>query len=335
MLVSEPANIAYLSGSWKIEGYLLISETCEPKFFTNPIYTQEVKKIFGFTPIITGLGESILSLVAKHLSSYRGKRVGFESRHISYSEYKAISSYLINKNIELVPSVGVLENLRLIKDKNEIVKIKKSISISLEAFSYAKEIRSEKMSEKDLAIEIDKFLRLKGDDELAFKTIVAAAQNAALPHHTPGEDTLDKKNVLIDLGSKYYGYCADLTRVLICSKMPLLFRKMYDTLLKAQSAAIRKIRPGAKVSDVDKAARQVIEKCGWGKNFVHGLGHGIGLSVHEEPFIGPKNKNCLQEGMVVTIEPAIYIQNKIGFRIEDMVLVTSSNAEVLSSNGNR
>ncbi len=191
------------------------------------------------------------------------------------------------------------------------------------------------MSEKDLAIEIDKFLRLKGDDELAFKTIVAAAQNAALPHHTPGEDTLDKKNVLIDLGSKYYGYCADLTRVLICSKMPLLFRKMYDTLLKAQSAAIRKIRPGAKVSDIDKAARQVIEKCGWGKNFVHGLGHGIGLSVHEEPFIGPKNKNCLQEGMVVTVEPAIYIQNKIGFRIEDMVLVTSSNAEVLSSNGNR
>jgi Xaa-Pro aminopeptidase len=333
LLVTAPANVAYLTGTNEIDGYILLAIDDRPLLFTNFIYAVQANNLADFQPIMAGLGESMFSLLTKHIAKFKYKRVGFNPKHLSYLEHKTISTYLVNKSLEFTPLPGIIEDLRATKDREELANIKKSINITKEAFTYAREILSENMSEKTLAIEIDKFLRLKGDNELAFDTIVAAGANASSPHHRPGDQAIGSENVLIDLGAKYYGYCADLTRVLICSKMPLLSRKIKDTLLKAQDLAIQKIRPGAKISDVDKAARGYIEKRGWGKNFGHGLGHGVGLQVHEEPFLGPRNNGVLKKGMVITVEPAIYIEKKMGFRIEDMVLVGSQKAEVLSGNG--
>jgi len=191
------------------------------------------------------------------------------------------------------------------------------------------------MTEKTLSVEIERFLKLKGDNETAFNTIVASGKNSSLPHHHPKEDSLGKKFFLIDLGSRHYGYCADLTKMFFWSKIPRQLRRIYDTLLSAQEASIKKIREGVPTSEIDKAARIIIEKKGWKKNFTHGLGHGVGLSVHEIPIIAPANKEILREGMVITIEPAVYFTNNFGIRIEDMVLVKKDKGEVLSGNLNR
>jgi len=191
------------------------------------------------------------------------------------------------------------------------------------------------MSEKDLRIEIERFLRLKGDIDLAFPTIVASGKNTAFPHHQSSNKKLSNEILLIDLGSKYYGYCADLTRLFFWGKIPILLRKIYDTVRKAQEIGIKKIKDGVKASAVDKAAREIIDKKGWSKYFGHGLGHGVGLCVHEPPMIGPNCNRILKEGMVVTIEPAIYLSNKFGVRLEDMVLVRKKKGEILSGNFHR
>ena len=214
------------------------------------------------------------------------------------------------------------------KSLSEIASLRKSASISKQAFEFAGEIYEAAMTEKDLGIEVERFLRLKGDNQLAFSPIVACGANSAFPHHQPGHDKIGRKSFLIDLGSKYCGYCADLTRVYFEGKMSLLFRKIYDVVRKAQELGIRKIRDGASAFEVDKAARSYIEKCGWGKYFGHGLGHGVGLAVHEPPFLSSKSREILKENMVVTVEPAVYLPGKFGVRVEDMVLVRHRKGEV-------
>jgi Xaa-Pro aminopeptidase len=188
------------------------------------------------------------------------------------------------------------------------------------------------MTEKDLSIETEKFLKLQADNRLAFPPVVATGQNTALPHHIPTETKLNKNFFLIDLGSMHCGYCADLTRVFFWGKISSLFKKIYDAVRLSHDSAIDKIKAGVKANEVDKAAREIIEKKGWGKYFGHGLGHGIGLAVHELPYLNRKNEEILKEGMVVTVEPAIYIKGKFGVRIENMVLVKETKGEILSGN---
>jgi len=225
--------------------------------------------------------------------------------------------------------------LRMIKDKKELALIKKSAQITQEAFHFINEVFDETMTEKDLTIEVEKFLRLRGDDQIAFKPIVASGKNTVFPHHLPNNKMIGKEFFLIDLGSKHCGYCADLTRVFFWGKMPLLFKKIYDTVILAQELAIKSIKDGVKASQVDKIARQIIVKKGYGKYFGHGLGHGIGLSVHEPPFLVPGNNQVLKEGMVVTVEPAIYFKDKYGIRTEEMVLVKKNKGELLSGDTHR
>ena len=191
------------------------------------------------------------------------------------------------------------------------------------------------MTEKDLSIEIEKFLRIKGDNDIAFNSIVASGKNTIFPHHYPTDEPIGKNHCLIDLGSKYKGYCADLTRLIFYSKMSTIFKKVYNIIKKAQDLSIQKIKDGITAGEIDKIARDYITKQGFGKYFIHGLGHGIGLSVHEPPYLQPNNKQVLKEGMVITIEPAIYFKNTFGVRLEDMVLVQQKKGEILSEYGNR
>lgn len=330
LLITNPANITYLSGFRQGEGYLLITTEEELIYFTNFLYMQTAKKIKHWKVITSSSNSNIFSLIAEKIKRIKHKRVGFEAKTLPFLEYKTLFELLLKEKIEFSGTSDFVEKIGMIKNQKEISLIKKSVQISKEAFEFVKEIFDEEMSEKDLSIEVEKFLRLKGDNEIAFDTIVASGKNTVFPHYSPKYSRIGKKFFLIDLGSKYYGYCADLTRIFFWSKMPLLFTRIYDTIRKAQDIGIKKVKEGVTAAEVDKAARDFIDKQGWGKYFGHGLGHGIGLSVHEPPFIQPNSEEILKEGMVITIEPAVYFKDKFGIRIEDMVLVKQKKGEVLS-----
>lgn len=335
LLVSNPLNITYLTGTPDMDGYLLVTCAQELFYFTNFLYRKQAKEIDLWRVILSDNKQNIFHLIAKTIKQLKNKKIGFEAKHLPFLEQKTIQSSLPGKNIKFLETSDFIEKMRMIKTRGELRSIKKSTSISMEAFCFVEEILGETMTEKHLAIEIEKFLRLKADNELAFATIVASGTNTVYPHYRPQEILIGNKNLLIDLGAKYCRYCADLTRIFFCSKMPTLFKKIHDTVRKAQELGIGKIKHGVKIAEVDKAAREHIEKKGWGKYFGHGLGHGIGLSVHEPPYLRPNNDEILQEGMVITVEPAIYFNNNFGIRIEDMILVKANGAEVLSGDSYR
>lgn len=335
LIVSKPENITYLTGCKQPDGYLVLSTDQKLTYFTNFIHMKTSQQIKTWKLIIYNNKHNIFEVVSDELKKLKYKKVAFEGKHLPFLEYKALNQGLKDHCILLCETRDLIEALRMVKDKNELALIRKSAQITKEAFEFIAEIFDEAMCEKDLSIEAERFLRLKGDDQIAFKPIVASGKNTVFPHHLPDNTIIGNEFFLIDLGSKYYEYCADLTRVFFWGKMPLLFRKIYDTVVRAQELAVKSIKDGIKASQVDNVARQAIEKKGYGKYFGHGLGHGIGLSVHEPPFLVPGNDQVLKEGMVVTVEPAIYFKDKFGIRVEDMVLVRKNKGEVLNGHAYR
>ncbi|MDD3296642.1 MAG: Xaa-Pro peptidase family protein [Candidatus Omnitrophica bacterium] len=329
LLITNPLNIAYLTGFTKSQGYLIITREGRKIYFTNPIYKDIAKSFKGWEVIVKNPGSNILGLVAKIIKRMRFTNLGFEEKNISYANYRFLREAFSQTNIELKATGNLVEILRMVKTPKELRFIRKSAQITKEALCFIEETFHPALREKDLSLNIDRFLRQKGDNETAFSTIVAAGSNTAFAHHIPTELKIGSNFFLTDLGSKYYGYCADLTRVFFWGKMPLLFKKIYATVQKAQELSLKKIKEGVKASDIDKAARNFIERKGWGKNFTHGLGHGVGLEVHELPSLSPKSDIILKKGMVVTVEPAIYIKGKFGVRLEKMVLVKENSQEVL------
>ncbi len=327
-LFSSGENIGYLTGSFDTQGYLLVTRDNQPLYFSNFLYQQKLKVLKDCKVKIANQG-SIFKLIAQELKRQRVKNLGFEPR-LSFGGYNFLNFELKGSGIRICAVDDFLEEIRAVKSKKEVSLITKSAQMSQKAFEYAKEIACAQMSEKDLSIELEKFLKLLGDNAVAFPPIVASGKNTVFPHHRPGAAKLDKKFFLIDLGSKYYGYCADLTRVFFCGKISLLFKKIFDIVRRAQELSLKQVKDGAKASIVDSAARNYIAKKGFGKYFGHGLGHGVGLSVHEYPTINQKSQDVLREGMVVTIEPAVYLNNRFGIRIEDMVLVKKNKGEILS-----
>ncbi|MDD4183041.1 MAG: aminopeptidase P family protein [Candidatus Omnitrophica bacterium] len=331
VVFSKAVNISYLSGFREADGYLLLSQDGELIYFTNFIYEYEAKDLNTWKVVVAR--GNIFKELSNTIKSLHLRRIGFEAKNIPYLEYSKIKQYLIANGIELCETVDLLEKIRAIKEPGEISLIKKATSISEEAFEFVMEIRDKAMTEKQLNIEIERFLRIRGSNSIAFPAVVASGANSALPHHAAREGRrLSENFFLIDLGAKYYEYCADLTRVFTWGKITPFFRRIYDIVRKAQDLSIKKIKDGVTVKEVDNAARSFIEKKGYGQFFGHGTGHGVGLEVHEIPFVGPRSEEILREGMVITIEPAIYLKGKFGIRIEDMVLVGKNKGEVLSGN---
>ncbi|MCD6228767.1 MAG: aminopeptidase P family protein [Candidatus Omnitrophica bacterium] len=327
LLVSNPYNIKYLTGFREANGYLLIS----PKgvvYFTNFIYAQEAKKITLWK--IEVVDYNLFETIVKKIYALKINNLGFESKHLPFLEYKEFKKNLNMRGINFIKTIDLIENLRAVKTQEEIALIKKAVDITLEGFKFAKELIDPAITERKLALEVERFLRIKGDNEVAFSPVVGFGKNSAFPHHLPDYEILGGKRMfLIDLGAKYCGYCADLTRVFFLDKMPLSLKKIYDIVRGAKDLVLKKIRPGLKGKEIDRIARQFIEKKGKGKNFGHGLGHGVGLCVHEKPFLNPHSEEIVRENMVLTIEPAIYLTNRVGVRLESMVVVTSVGAEVL------
>lgn len=326
-LTSDSADIQYLTAEKNLQGWALFTASQEIIYFLNPISAQKIKAATS-TRVIKSFN-TLSEKIAKEAKKLKLKKIGFSESDITYQTFHKIKESLSKENIAFSPTKSLIAQQRKIKDSKEIKLIKKAALYSSETFEYIQEIFNQQMSEKSLGVEIERFLRLRADDEIAFPPVVASGKNTFYAHHSPGEDKI-KNFFLVDLGAKYHGYCADLTRVFFWGKMPSLFGKIYKTVKKAQIVAINKIKEGKKASEIDRAGRDVIEKQGFGKYFCHGLGHGVGLEVHELPYLNPNSDETLKEGMVLTIEPGVYYKNLFGIRLESMVIVKSNGGEVIA-----
>jgi Xaa-Pro aminopeptidase len=329
LLITKDVNISYLTSFVSRESWTLIS----PKqnfFITDFRYYNEAKeKLKEFS--IVKINGSIFDCVAKLAKKIGIKRLGFESKNLSFAEYKKINKEIISA-IKFIPTFDLIESLRQIKTEDEIAKIRQAIKINIQGFKYLEEVIKPGISERDIAIEFENFIKKNGAD-LAFETIVAAGSNSAYPHAQVSRRKLKKnESVLIDSGVVFQGYRSDLTRIFFLGRIPLYFSRLYQQVQAAQEIAIKKIAAGVRICDIDKCARNFLSSKKLGRFFGHSLGHGIGMETHENPSISSKNKTRLSSGMIFTVEPAIYLHGKFGIRIEDIVLVRDSDCEVLSGN---
>lgn len=259
--------------------------------------------------------------------------IGFESRRISVQQYNELHKQLkqTNAEVELTPLADLSEDLRRIKDPDEIASTYQALRIAESVFRQVVKGLKPGMSEKAIAWEIETGLREAGADNLSFPVIVASGPNSALPHAVPGDRCIEiGEPILIDWGCKLHGYCSDTTRTVILGPPDDTFLKVYHCVLEAQQRAIAAIKAGANTRIVDSAARDHIHNNGYQGKFGHGLGHGTGLAVHEAPRLSPVKESILKTGMIVTVEPGIYLPQWGGVRIEHQVVVRSDGAEVMN-----
>lgn len=330
MLVTTELNVSYLTGFGGDSSYLLVHGKGELMLTDSRYETQLEEECPGLEFVSRTSKVPMLELIENTVQSHRFKSLMVEADSLSHNQYQLFASKLAST--QLVSSSAVVEQLRMIKDKDELQEIRRSIHLAERAFEVVRSSLTEAKSERLIAAEIEHQIRLFGGTGCAFKPIVGVGPRAALPHAIPTDRTIGESPfVLIDWGAKAGRYMSDLTRVLVTGKAPAKLAKIYDTVLAAQKAAIEAIGPGVKASDVDRAARSVIEQAGHGKHFGHGLGHGFGLQIHEEPRMSGTNTTLLEPGMIVTVEPGIYLPGWGGVRIEDDVLVTADGHEVLTS----
>ncbi len=328
LLLSNPVNISYLTDYRSRDSYLILTGR-ERVYFTDSRYTDEAKSKLKGVVIerINGNFFNKISLICRDL---RIKCLGFEERYLSFGEYKKLRKELPDF-LGLAPTYGLVEDLRQIKTVEEVEKIKKANQIAIKAFNFIQDYLKPGIKEIEVAGELERFIRYNKADDSSFDIIVASGPNSAFAHHlTSGRKLKADEPVLIDLGVDYCGYKSDLTRVFFLGKINSLVEEIYRIVRQAQELALKGIKPGKTCGEIDALARNFIEKNGYGGFFGHGLGHGVGLEIHEEPHIGKKQSRMLQPGMVFTVEPAIYLPKKFGIRLEDMVLVTKKGSEVLS-----
>jgi Xaa-Pro aminopeptidase len=328
LLVSALPNIRYLSGFTGDNGLLLVTPESQT-LFTDPRFTIQASQECTCAIKIAPKGPvDPYALDAIHRKKL--KRVGFEATRMIYDVHRRLKEAL-PLGVTLKPIGPVIEQIRMIKSKEEIARIRLSVQTNSQAFEKTVQSIRPGVSESHIAAELEFQMRRLGAEKAAFETIVAAGPRSALPHARPGDRKVGVDELLlIDMGACQDGYMSDMTRMLFFGKLNTRIRDMYKAVLKAQLAAIAAVREGITSGQVDQKARQVLESEGLGKAFVHSTGHGLGLEIHEPPRVGRRDKTRLQAGMVITIEPGAYIRDFGGIRIEDTVLVTKNGCEILT-----
>jgi Xaa-Pro aminopeptidase len=327
LLVSAPANVQYLTGYTGSNGLVLLTGA-EAHFFTDPRYALVAQA--NVTAKVHIAKQPLLMEAAKVIKAKRLKRIGFEPAHLRVEQFDELTRKLAN-GFQLKPAGGAIEDLRTIKSPAEILRIRKSVMINSEAYFRTLKRVKIGMREQEIAAELDFQMRVLGAEKPAFETIVASGPNSALPHAHPGARRVAANELLlVDMGATVDGYTSDMTRVSFTGSPSKEIREMYQAVLEAQLAAIDSVKSGTTTRKVDGAARQVLQKYKLEKEFVHSTGHGLGLEIHEGPRIAKKDKTKLRSGMVITIEPGVYVDGVGGVRIEDTVLVTDQGCEVLT-----
>ena len=344
LLVSSPvedtfgdvgANRRYLSGFTGSVGYLLITQEAAFIAVDFRYREQAQREAAGFTPFAASgpLPDWFASLVSE--AELAGKRLGFQGGDITFASYqtiaKAVKDMPASQRPKLLTAPPLVEQLRAIKDADELAAIQQAVDLADEAFVAIAERIEPGWTEAQAAWEIEKHIREHGGEGVSFEIIVAAGPWAAMPHARPRDEKIRKgEPIIIDMGVRLGGYCSDLSRTLFLGQPDEQFGKIYDIVLTAQLTAEALIAKDMTGEQAHLLAQNVIDETGYGENFGHGLGHGVGLQIHEAPRLARTSKDVLAGGMVFTIEPGIYISGWGGVRIEDMVVLEDGRARVLT-----
>jgi Xaa-Pro aminopeptidase len=327
LLVSSLVNTRYLTGFTGSNGHLLLGDDLEV-FLTDGRYRSSSKREVPDVERVA-TERSLRATAADRCRAVRIARLGIEAGAMTVADRDALAA-AVGDATEVVALHDVVETHRRIKDDEERATIRRAQAATDAAFAGILDRFAVGVSEQWIAREIERLMMDAGADGIAFDTIVAFGENAAEPHHEPNHRTLEEGDVIkMDLGALVEGYHADMTRTIAFGQPTAELRKIHDVVRQAQQTAIDTVRPGLTGVEVDAAARAVITDAGYGDGFVHGLGHGVGLEIHEAPGLGTTQDNVLPEGAVVTIEPGVYLEGIGGVRIEDMVEITADGCEVV------
>ena len=328
LFTTSLSNIYYLTGFRGDNAKMLISEK-EILFFTDGRFKIEAEESLpeGVKGIV--YNRDFWDFIKPYLNNF--KHIGIEAYNLRYDEYLGLKN-TIPQHAEITTTDHIIEKLRMIKEKKELEFIKKAQSIADDIFKEVLDIvLPDKMTEMELAAEMEYMMKMKGGEGYSFETIAATGAHSALPHARPRNVKIkEETNLLMDFGVYYNGYASDMTRTIYIGKNPSSrFVEVYNTVLQAQETAISKAKAGMMAKDIDRIARSYIDSEGYGSFFNHSLGHGVGIDVHEMPGVNPTNETLLQEGMVFTVEPGIYLKDEFGVRIEDMVYVKENGVDII------
>lgn len=321
MIVSNPINIKYLTNiNPDVEGILLITRK-ENIYLTYTMFIEDVNRTLT-------IDDEIIVVDTRDVSNEEAENffvfcenIGFEENYVTYEQYKRLKQrYRINNMVE---TDGIIEKQRMIKDEQEIQYIKKACEITDKCFEYLLTYIKEGMTEKEIALEIEMFFKKNGAEGVAFDTIVASGPNSSIPHWKPSDRKIEMADpILIDMGCKYNGYCSDMTRTIFMGCILEEIKPVYDLVLKNQQNVLEEMRSNYNIKNISRRVEDSFKFNNY--NLIHGLGHGVGLEIHEQPNINSKNERFLKENMVVTNEPGIYLPGKYGIRIEDTVLINKN-----------
>lgn len=326
-MVSYLPNVRYLCGFSGSAGVLLVAQ--RSVFFTDGRYAEQATAQVEGTRISIAKGPA-LAAAAAACTKLGLKRVAVESEHLTVAQLDAFEQSL-GKGVKVIRLAGAVEKLRALKDADEIELVRNAVELSSRLFRPLLKTLRSGTAESAIAARLEYMARKAGAERMSFETIVASGARSALPHGVASAAKLPATGfVVLDYGVVLAGYCSDMTRTVHLGKAPVESRGSYMAVLEAQLAAISAVRPGATTGEVDRAARLELKRAKLDRFFTHSTGHGVGLDIHESPRLAAGNETVLQPGMVITIEPGIYLQGKCGVRIEDMLLVTERGYELLT-----
>lgn len=328
LVITHLDHVRYLTGFSGSSGLLIITPT-GANFYTDFRYKdQSAKQVTGAKVSIVD-GDPVASLGGQTGICTKNRRMGYYAGSITVARLNQVKEGL--KDCLLVPADGVFDDLGWVKDKEEITNISKAVEIADTAFERVVGLIQPGVRERELQAELEYQMLMLGSERPAFESIIASGWRAALPHGIASDKKVKKGEfITFDFGATFNGYVSDMTRTVILGKASPRQKKIYNIVLKAQKAGVAKIKAGVAAKKIDEACRQIITRAGYGKNFGHGTGHGIGIFIHEGPRLSGKSNDTLRLNNIVTVEPGIYISGWGGVRIEDDVLVTRSGGRVLN-----
>lgn len=315
-------NVRYLTGLSSSNAAVLVEPDGRTTLYTDFRYAPRAREVAGVDFVETP--RDLLPAVGALLA---GRRIAFEAENLPYASYQTLCA----AGVDPLPTRGLVESLRAVKDADELAAVRRAAALSDEVFAALAAERFSGRSERELAWWVERRFREAGAEALSFPAVVAAGEGGSIPHAVPGERVVEEGMlVTVDAGCVLDGYCSDCTRTFAVGAVSARLRELHALCLEAQLAGLAAVAPGARARDVDAAARAVIEAAGLGPAFGHGLGHGVGLEIHEAPALRPESEDVLEPGNVVTVEPGLYLPGEGGVRIEDLALVTAGGHERLT-----
>ena len=328
-MITSEENRRYFTAFPSTAGVLVVSRSGSV-FLTDSRYVEAADKKIKCCPVRET--KNLKAELPALMREFKIRRIGIEAQRVTVSDYAKYKDMLGGVEVSADGAVDrAITSLRMIKSADEIALMKSAQEIAERAFTHILDFIKPGVTEREVSLELDYFMLRSGAEALSFETIAVSGVNSSMPHGVPSDKKIENGDIVtMDYGAVCGGYHSDMTRTVAVGNVSAEQKKVYDTVLKAQLAALEAMRPGVCCADADRAARDVIEAAGYGEFFGHGTGHGVGIEIHEEPRVSPTAVDILETGNVVTDEPGIYLPGQFGVRIEDMVLITENGFENLT-----